>query len=137
MTREELNIKYCIDISLSEYKLKKDLRNSANNFEKEAHNVHKWKAAFVKEMKKYIPNYNGSSTDVDRTVDVMMLAKKTPETAAKIVFEKYKKMKQSGHSGAQLYKNLSSKPGSSMRSQAQKERYQLANEARQYANKLG
>lgn len=97
--------------------------------------MHKWKVAFIKEMKKKIPSYNGSLNEVDRVVDNMIMIGKTPQEAAKIMFERYQKMKNDPR-GNPLYKNLLSKPGAFPRTQAAKERQNLVKESRQMASTM-
>lgn len=97
--------------------------------------MHKWKVAFIKEMKKKIPSYNGSLNEVDRVVENMIMIGKTPQEAAKIMFERYQKMKNDPR-GKPLYKNLLSKPGAFPRTQAAKERQNLVKESRQMASTM-
>ena len=135
MTRDELNAKYCMDISLAQYKTKKSLLNEANEKESKNYKTHQWKSAFVNEIKKLIPSFNGSVGEVERIVMQARVAGLTPKDAAKRVKEYYSKMKP-GTNGYETLKKLTSKYGSVPRSKDPQERHQNVIKIRNLAARI-
>lgn len=135
MTRDELNAKYLIDISLTQYKTKKRLLKEAGEIEYKNYKTHQWKSAFVKEMKKLIPSFNGSVDDVERLVMQARVAGLTPEDAAKRAKEYYLKMKP-GTNGYETFKKLTSKYGSVPRSNDPQQRHQNVSKLRNLAGTI-